>query len=418
MSFSRNLSFAAVAFVLWSAAYNLMAPLLPLYARELGASSLQMGLVGGTATLGAVALVLPLSLLSDRFGRRPALLLGWLASAAGLFLMWPARAWSSLLPGAFLSLAPVAALPTLNALALGELPDKQRARGFALLYAAAPSGALVGAAIAGLLGSGFGLRTTILVAGCALVVAALALLPITEGQKSAKGEKPAGSARPAGSPSPGGRGQGWMMTVFGIAAGGAIMLIALPGNFIVPYLKEVSHTSLVRAGLAFAVLAAAQLGWSLLFSVWPRDEGKVRLGGGPNTLMLSRSTLKALTVCLAANSLFGLLLPAGWGGATVLALLFRGSQFTLQSLGSALLGDVVSPGPRLATRLTLFSAFLGLGAAGAPVVGGWLYGVDPALPFWVTGGAAAFGTVLLAGGTYWLSRTRNGSPATVAGAGR
>lgn len=107
------------------------------------------------------------------------------------------------------------------------------------------------------------------------------------------------------------------------------------------------------------------------------------------------AALEALGVCCCANALFGLLLPAGSVVATLVALVLRGSQFTLQSLGSALMGDVVAPGPGLTTRLTAFSAILSLGAVCAPVAGGWLYGLAPAYPFWLTGMSAAAGTVTL-----------------------
>ncbi len=425
MIFSRNLLLAAVSFFLWSASYNLIAPFLPLLARELGATSVQMGLVGSIGMLGAATLVFPISVLSDRVGRRPALVLGWVASAAGMFIMWPARSWAGLLPGVFLSMAAVAALPTLNALALEELPAPRRARGFALLYAAAPLGTLLGSAVSGFLGTLVGLQASTAVAGACLLGATLVLLPITERRPAGADETAtagaAASGRPGGSTGPGGPGGpgerggpggsaatdgrqpgGILLALFSVMSAGALFLMGLPGSFIVPYVKEVSRVSLVLAGLAVSVLSGAQLAWSLLFSTWPRFSGRVRVGRGRTELELSRATLQAITVCLAANALFGLLLPSGLAAAAVVALVLRGSQFALQSLGSALMGDVVPVGPGLSTRLTTLSVALGVGAAAAPVAGGWLYGIRPALPFWVMAAAAAVGAVLLAAVNQWL----------------
>jgi MFS family permease len=368
-------------------AYNLMAPLLPLFARELGATALGVGVVGSAGTLGALLLILPISQLSDRTTRRTALLVGWAFSAAGVLLMWLARSWVALLPGAFLSMAAVAALPTLNALALEELPAVQRTRGFALLYAAAPLGALLGSALAGLLGAGYGLRTTTAVAGISMLAATLALLPITETRAPVFGthERPQGSA-----------GRATLSGIaFAVVAAGGFLFLAIPGSFIAPYLHDVAHQTLVATGLFAAVLSGAQFAWSLLFSVWPRRSDWVRIGRGPSGMSFPAATLQALVACLAANAVFGLLMPVGGTVTTLLALGLRGSQFTLQALGSALLGDVVAPGPRLTTRLTYFSAILGMGAAGAPLVGGWLYGLTPAYPFWLTGASAAAGAVTL-----------------------
>lgn len=392
----RNLRWAALAFLLWSLAYNLTGPLLPLYARELGAGPVGVGLVGSAGTLGSLLLVVPLSLLADWAGRRTALLAGWTMGAAGTFLMWAAPSWQALLPGSFFSMAPTAALPAMNALGLEELPDSGRARGFALLYGASPLGSLAGSAVAGLLGAGYGLRATTAVAGISVLAATLALLPIrTSGDRPGAGAPAEPGPVAAGTaPAPG----GWALKL-GLAALAAIgiMLLSLPGNFFVPYLQDVAHTGLVAAGLLTALLFGAQFGWSLLFAAWPRSTGRVRVGAGPGALTLSRATLLGLVACLTVDGMAGLLFPAGLGGVILLALMLRGSHFALSSLGSALLGDLVPPGPRLTLRITLFAGILGVGMAVSPVIGGWLYGLAPAYPFRAAGaGGLASAAVLLA----------------------
>lgn len=390
MTLSRNLRHAALAFMLWSLAYNLTAPLLPLLAAQLGASAVQVGIVGAAGALGAVVLTFPIAFLADRTGHRTALLAAWSLSVAGVLLLALADAWVALLPGVFCAMAPVAGLSTLNALALDELAPAERARGFSLLYAAAPLGALGGSALSGLMGARFGLQATALVAGISCLGAIVALLPIRERQAPAAPHPTA----PTTLAPPAHRGT-WAALLpriaFAALGGGGFLLVALPGNFVVPYLRDVSQQSLVAAGLLSALLAGGQLAWSLLFAVWPRSTGWVQFGSGPNGLRFPLATLQAITVCLLANALFGLLFPAGRLLATLPALLLRGSQFTLQSLGSALLGEVVTPGQGRTARLTLFSAILGLGAAGAPVAGGWLYTLAPADPFWISGLAAAAG---------------------------
>lgn len=389
MTLGRNLRFAALAFMLWSLAYNLMAPLLPLYAQELGASPLGIGAVGSAGALGALLLILPLSRVSDRAGRRPALLAGWTISAVGFLLMFLAPSWLALLPGAFLSTGALAALPTLNTLALEELAANQRTRGFSLIYAASPLGALLGSAVAGVLGAGYGLRAGAAAAGLSVLIATLALLPIVERREALEAPAPAGGERgPA-------RASGLASIVFAAAGAGGFLLLAVPGNFVVPYLHDVAGRGLIATGLYSSLLFGAQFAWSLLFSVWPRRTDWVRVGTPRGGFSFPAATLMALAVCLAANAAFGLLLPLGATGLISVALVLRGSQYTLQSLGSALLGDVVAPGPGRTTRLTLFSAILGVGAAGAPVVGGWLYGLGPSYPFWFTGIGAAAGAVVL-----------------------
>jgi MFS family permease len=390
MPFSRNLRYAALAFLLWSLAYNVLASLLPLYARELGAGPLQIGLVGTAGLVGAGLLVFPLSLLADRAGRRSALLTGWALSSAGLFAMALAGSWQQLLPGAFLAMAAVAGLPTLNALALDELAPAQRARGFSLLYASAPLGALVGALLGGVLAESAGLRTTAWLGGLCAVLATISLLPIR-----ASPPRPSNAAAPGTNSDAGQQPRPLLLLLFGLLGAGGFLFVALPGSFIVPYLRDVAHLGYLSTGLSSALLAAAQLAWSLLFALWPLSHRRLALGRGPAALRLPTATLVAIAVCLAANGLFGVLLPLATGPILFLILILRGSQFSLQSLGSSLLGEMVAPGPRLTTRLTLISSLLGAGAAAAPLAGGWLYGYGAAYPFLISGVASALGAAVL-----------------------
>lgn len=384
----RNLRLAGVAFLLWSVAYNLAAPLLPLFARELGASSVQLGIVAAVGFLGVPVLVLPISLLADRRGFRVALLAGWCLSAAGVLLMAFAGSWSGLLPGAFGSLAVLAALPSLNAMVLEEAPPNQRARSFALLYSAGPLGLLVGSALGGLIAEAFGLRMVVAVAGVCSSMAVLALLPVRP--------RPHEWTEVAAAEMEGHNGSGfWVKVGFAAVTAMGFLFVALPGNVTVLFLREVGQQSLTAAGLYSALLAAAQLAWSMLFSVWPRLPGYASLNLGASQLRLSASTLAAIALCLVANALFGLLLPLPARDAWIPALLLRGSQYTLQPLGSALLGDVITAGPHRTTRLTLFSAATAIGAMGAPVTAGWLYDRSPSFPFWVSGVASAAGALLL-----------------------
>ncbi len=397
MALGRNLRLAGLAFLLWSLAYNINAPLLPLFTGSVGGEAFEVGLVAGAGAAGALVMVFPLSMVSDRFGRRSALLAGWVLSAIGVLLMAGATSWQGLLPGTFLSLAGAAALPTLNALILEESPPEWRARSFALLYAAGPLGLLGGSALGGLVAELYGLRMAVLVAGLCSLTATLAVIPIKVG---APPEAVSSHQRSASRPSRGPLAH----IAFGSVAAVGFLFVTLPSNFIVPYLREVEGQSLLSTGLHSSLLAAAQLGWSLLFTVWPRTSGHVRVGYKQTYLTLPTSTLVGVAVCLAACGAFGLLLPIQLPGIPLLALILRGSQYTLQGLGSSLLGDVVSPGPSRTVRMTAFNAAVGLGAVGAPIASGWLYGLGPAFPFWVSGVASAGGALMVAAALIYLPR--------------
>lgn len=77
----------ALTFVLYLGAYMRL-PLVPLFARGLGATTFQVGLINGGFMLAAAALSMPLGLVSDRLGRRRLILAGMAISAlTSLFLI-------------------------------------------------------------------------------------------------------------------------------------------------------------------------------------------------------------------------------------------------------------------------------------------------------------------------------------------
>lgn len=386
---------AGAAFLLWSVAYSLAAALLVVFADELGATSVQGGIVLGSGAAGAVLLVFPAAWLSDHYGRTPALLTAWSISAVGFAVMAGAPTWTVLAGGSLLAQSGLAALPTLNALILDEAPSGHGARLFSRIYAAGPLGQLVGAALGGVAAAAGGLRLAFIVAAVSSVLAVMTLLAL--GRIASRdtlsrprpGASGGGDGIAAATPRAVGRGA---LVAFGLLAAVGFTVVNMPGNFIVPFLHQAGGQSVLVASLLTSYMAAAQLVWSLLFSVWPAERGHLQLG----TLCLSVGTVTAVGVCLLANAIFGLLLPWGWGGAWLLALFLRGSQYSLQALGSALLGDVVPAGAGRTMRLTWFSGAIGIGAAVAPVLAGWLYALDPALPFQISGVAAAGGAVVVA----------------------
>lgn len=431
-----NIGLAGVAFFIWSLAFNLMFPLLPLFAAQLGARGVQVGLVAGTAAAGAALLAFPLSALADWRGQRVALLVGWGVSAAGSLLMASATTWQGLLPGAFFVTGPIAALPTLNALILDAVPPQRRSRVFSLVYGAAPAGLLLGSALGGALAEDFGLAVVVRVAGFGCLVATLGLLWL-RGQGGVTRELAAGAAVGAGPAAPVGAAVGAaasgaagpeaagskaagpdaaaavralpgkprhvpVLVGLGVLITGAFTVINMPTNFVVPYLHDVGGQSMRAAGLFTSYLAMAQIFWSLVFAVWPRTRGQIRIG--PFDMQVA--PLLGIAVALAANCGFGLLMPANGRWAWYAALFLRGSQYSLQALGSALLGDVVSPGAARTTRMTVLGFGVGAGAVLAPVVAGWLYDADPAAPFEVSGITAAVAAAVLAVALTYVRRSQ------------
>jgi len=399
----KQLWWQVAGLFIWSAAFNLTVPILPLIATDLGAVPFQVGLLQGTALVFTTLTLIVAGQAADRYGQRLTLVALWVVGATGALLLLAARSWPGLVPGAALLYAGSAGVPALGALVTGTRPVSEHRRALGLLFMAAPAGMLVGSSAAGYIAERWGSPALHIATGVLTLLAAAALLPVRAGAPSRGhgGTAGGGSTSPGSSPSPD-RTPAPPRPIFlaaGLAAAAVFLLLALPSGFMTPYLRDVMHLSLPATGITNGQLAVGQIAWSALLAVWPPESGQVVLRlGAMGTLRLSRGTLIAMAVCLGANALFGVLFPLGATTATVIgAILLRGAFFGLQPLGMALVSDLTGTGAGLTGRFSLLAILMGLASACAPVLAGALYGFRPAAPFWVAGATGLLGAMLLAG---------------------
>ncbi len=176
---------------------TIILPLLPFYAEHFGASAFEVGLL--VASYAACQLVSGpiLGRLSDRFGRRPLLLISQTGTMGGFILM----AFANSLP--LLFLARVIDGTTAGNLSLAQAyvadvtEPKDRARSFGIIGIAFGIGFLIGPAISGYL-SQFGLATPVFAAAglsFSSIVATYTLLPSGPPPQRAEAD---GDAAPGG----------------------------------------------------------------------------------------------------------------------------------------------------------------------------------------------------------------------------
>jgi MFS family permease len=178
------------------------------------------------------------------------------------------------------------------------------------------------------------------------------------------------------------------------AAAVVFFILSLPATYMVPYLVEVEGWSVLATGFFNAGIAGSQLIWSGLLAGLVSGQDFLRLRLGPfGTMLLPGSVIAGLVICLLANGAFGLLFPIG-GTFALFATFCRGSYFSLQPLGSALIGESDTH-EQLGTRFTLLGLAAAIGVAAAAVVGGWLYAEHPAMPFWATSAGSIAGAIFL-----------------------
>lgn len=145
--------------------FGLIIPLLPFYARTFKASDVQVTLLFSAYSICQFVAAPLLGMLSDRFGRRPILLLSQVGSVAGFVLLGYATSWRG--ENLTIGLALLYAARIIDGLSGGNISTAQayisdvttsedRARGMGLLGAAFGLGFIFGPAIGGLLAHWFG----------------------------------------------------------------------------------------------------------------------------------------------------------------------------------------------------------------------------------------------------------------------
>ncbi len=170
------LAACALTFVLYIGAY-IRLPLVPLFASELGASTVQVGMINAGFMLAAALLAVPLGLVSDRLGRRRLVLAGMVASAlTSLFL---AAARSPVQVGAIYLFSGVGLAcfsPAMMSYVGDVAPPQFLGRAYGWYTSALYLGMALGPGLGGAIGAA-GFRAAFLVSGAVVAAAIVVGIP-------------------------------------------------------------------------------------------------------------------------------------------------------------------------------------------------------------------------------------------------
>jgi len=177
----RNLYILTFVLFVVMLGYGIVIPIFPFYIEELGAGGTELGLL--TASYAVMRLIFgPIwGGLSDRFGRKPILLIGilgyvitmvWFGLSNTLWMLFTARILSGILSSA--------TAPTTMAYIGDSSPEEERGGGMGLLGAAGGVGTIVGPAVGGFLASTSLSMPFFIAAGLALLSLVLAIIFLPE----------------------------------------------------------------------------------------------------------------------------------------------------------------------------------------------------------------------------------------------
>ena len=170
--------------------FGLILPLLPFYAESFGASELTVGLLLASYSLMQFIGAPVLGRLSDRYGRRPVLLISQLGTFIGFLMLGFANALWMLFLSRIIDGISGANISTAQAYIADVTDEKNRAKSFGLIGAAFGLGFIIGPAVGGFL-STFGYQVpAFFAAGLSLITIVLTyfLLPEPEHKSQARRE--------------------------------------------------------------------------------------------------------------------------------------------------------------------------------------------------------------------------------------
>ncbi len=346
---------------LWVFGFGLYDDLFPIYARTLGATGVQLGLLFTIRHLIITAGSILGGVLADRYSRRAVMLVSWVLGAPAPLLFLAARQWAWLLPGIVLYDFTIFGLPALNAY-IAERTDRAKiASTFAILTTASALSLLLSPAIGGLIAARWSIRTTFGLAFLCYAASAVLIFwsePERQGGRTALPWREALRIWDLGRLWP-------LFILLGLMSG--IPLALAP--FVPPFLREVRHLGLAQIGALGSILSGGGLIFTLL-------AGRLADRWGHRPLLV-------LTLLLIAAG--NLIVALGPVALLPLAFLIK-SRSAAQSLSQAVVAGRISM-DAAGRGFGLLGTMTGLAGAGATMLAGIAYRIDPALPLLAGAGA-------------------------------
>jgi MFS transporter, DHA1 family, tetracycline resistance protein len=175
---------------------TMMMPLLPFYAQHLGATPLEVGLLISVYALFQLLAGPPLGNLSDRYGRKPVLVISQLGTFTGFLMLGFAQHIWMAFAARILDGITAGNLTVAQAYISDVTRPSQRTKSFAVIGIAFGIGFLIGPAATGLIAQRFGEHTAVFTAAGLSFLSIVATLTLLPSQPPKPEPEPGESAKP------------------------------------------------------------------------------------------------------------------------------------------------------------------------------------------------------------------------------
>ncbi|MBT9176651.1 MAG: hypothetical protein DDT20_00972 [Firmicutes bacterium] len=363
--------FSLLFFAMGTGLYSVI---MPAYIRELGASAVELGLLGAIAmVIGAVAAI-PGGIWTDRYERRCLMLIGWAMCVPAPLIFAFAPHWMWLIPGYFLINFSMFSTNAMQSYMTSRSSPSDRSFVFATVHSAFSMGMVFAPTLGGFLAERWSMNATFAASLFFYLLSTCVLFRLTPNAPTDRVARAPLRLNPLLYPK-----RFWLLVALCVCVW---YIMFLPFNFNTPYLQDVARLSLLSIGMLGSIAAV----------------GGALVAPHLGRMADSRGTWLVLGACLlifAGTYVVQLVFPS----MAVLAVVFfvRGGTNAMMSLMTALVSGVVEE-RHLGMSFAMYNLATGFATALAPYTAGWMYAEHVGLPFALAALLAlVFGSAMLVG---------------------
>jgi MFS transporter, DHA1 family, multidrug resistance protein len=175
----------AASALLMGSAIGIVIPVMPIFAREIGLTATDFGLVVSVMGFTRLLMNMPMAAIGDSLGRKPLLLFGPFLASVGMIGIGLSNSLHELLAWRFMNGVAGAAQMTGSQLYLSDISHTgNRARTLAPMLAAWSAGVTIGPALGGVMAEQFGIRAPFMFVGLAIAAAGINNIRLSETRPS------------------------------------------------------------------------------------------------------------------------------------------------------------------------------------------------------------------------------------------
>lgn len=329
-----------------------------MYLRELNGSSSDVGLVFSIGFLALALSMIPGGILANKYELKALLIIGWVMSVPPPLMYYLARSWTDVIPGIILLQVSGFNVPAFNAYIAGVADRNKSASNFSITWAAAPLGSVFSPLAGSILLNWIPVRSIFLLTFIFFTISTIVLFYIKPQPKVESNAKTVRLEFPRTV-----REGTLLLYLTGAALGWSVTQ---------PFLSLYFHDILSLNLSTIQILGAMQYAGAGFFAILLGRAADVR----------SQGTTMGIGLLVAATGLIGLLSTGNPIFAAPLIFLVGSARAP-----SLIAYSILSTIRKSASRAGQFGFYLtleSLGFVAGPLVGGYLYTLNPSLLFEVT----------------------------------